>query len=343
MVSKSNDKIPSSYSRVVARELALQERGLARLLIGTGLSTDILQPEDESYITGEQQLRILDNARRITSSHDFGLKLGRRLQPSSHGPLGQLVLGSPDMITALELLCEFLPIRLPIFNMSITASSEALACSLHLKLQTNSYQRRVLNECFAMLIQSTAESVIGRRLVEAQIELTHESPEYIACYEEYLHSPVYFGRETNTFKIPIQLATQVNVAGDSESYALAQELCQKLLEKEPKVRLSTANRVKHLLLSSSPAVSVTESHVAQALFISKRTLARRLDQEETSYRKIRESVLSDLAYHHLSESNLTVESIALLLGYSDTAAFRKAFRRWFNQSPSQFRAFHKPS
>ena len=74
------------------------------------------------------------------------------------------------------------------------------------------------------------------------------------------------------------------------------------------------------------------------MFVSKRTLARRLEAEGTSYRAIREKVLSELAASHLRESGLTVEAVAVLLGYNDTAALRKAFRRWYGVTPSAFRA-----
>ena len=50
--------IPSSYSRIVARELDLQERDLPKLLQGTGLSTEILLPGDETHLTGQQQLQV---------------------------------------------------------------------------------------------------------------------------------------------------------------------------------------------------------------------------------------------------------------------------------------------
>ena len=73
------------------------------------------------------------------------------------------------------------------------------------------------------------------------------------------------------------------------------------------------------------------------MFVSKRTLARRLEKEGESYRAIRERLLSELAARHLRESGLTVESVATLLGYNDAAAFRKAFYRWYGEAPSEFR------
>jgi AraC-like DNA-binding protein len=118
---------------------------------------------------------------------------------------------------------------------------------------------------------------------------------------------------------------------------MAQALCLKLLGQVPDVALSTGDRVRRLLLGSTPG-SVTETEAARAMFVSKRTLARRLEAEGTSYRRIREGLLSELAARHLRESSLTVEAVSAMLGYGDTAAFRKAFRRWYGTSPTAFRA-----
>ena len=118
---------------------------------------------------------------------------------------------------------------------------------------------------------------------------------------------------------------------------MAQEMCRRMLEQVPVTARSTSDRVRSLLLSKTPG-SVTETDVASAMFISKRTLARRLGAEGSSYRQVREQLLSELARRHLRESALSVEAVATLLGYNDAAAFRKAFRRWYNQSPKAFRA-----
>lgn len=187
-----------------------------------------------------------------------------------------------------------------------------------------------------MVIQSLIESVLGRQVREARIELIHDRPRYHRLYRKYLHSSVKFGRALNRFRIPGKLARHANASGDPDAYSMAHELCLKLLERVPKSALSTADRVRHILLSKTPG-TVTETEVARAMFVSKRTLARRLDKDGSSYRAIREQLLSELAARHLCESGLTVESVATLLGYSDAAAFRKAFYRWYGQSPTAFR------
>ncbi len=328
--------VPCSYTRLIARELGLQERDLGRLLSGTGLPVTILLSEADTSITTAQQMRILDNAQQMQGAPELGLRVGRQMQPSSHGPMGYLVLSSPDVITALDSFADFLPVRLPFSRVTVALEGDYLSCSLTLKIEAKPAVRRVLQECFALMIQSVVESVLGRELNEARIDLAHAKPGYHAMYGDYLHSQVNFAQNCSVFQIPAALARFPNVTGHSDSYALALELCRGLLEQMPATDLSSTDRVRRLLLSA-PAGTRSATDVAQAMFVTKRTLQRRLGREGTSYREITEKLYSELAVRHLRESDHTIESVAVLLGYYDTAAFRKAFHRWYGQSPGEYR------
>ena len=77
--------------------------------------------------------------------------------------------------------------------------------------------------------------------------------------------------------------------------------------------------------------------IANRLALSERTLRRRLRVLGTSYNKILQDVRSLTAKEWLRDSNLTMESIAWRLGYTETANFRHAFKRWTGQSPQAFR------
>jgi len=165
--------VPSSYSRIIARELCLQERGLSQLLSRTGLAADILLPGNATQITAAQQVRVLENALHISAAPEFGLRLGRRLQPASHGPMGYLVLSSPDVVSALEAFADFLPLRLPFSSVKITLDDDTLTCTLELKIDPPPNVRRVLQECFALMHQSIVESVLRSDLIYAKIGLAH--------------------------------------------------------------------------------------------------------------------------------------------------------------------------
>ena len=328
--------IPSSYSRIVARDLGLQERDLPRLLRGTGLTTQILLAGDESRMTGQQQVQVLVNAKEIGNAPHFGLLLGRKLEPSAHGPIGYLALASPDLRTALMSLRDFLPIRIPFAQLELEEDEQFLNCRLSILLQAGPMEYQMLVECFVMVIQGLVESFLGRKLTEALVQVEFEKPAYFDIYSQFIHSMVRFEQERSCVMIPTSLLREPNPAGNSDSYAAAREMCATLLAQVPDASLSVTDRVKRFLLAH-PSGSVSEEDVARSMYVSKRTLARRLKREGNGYRQVREDILSDMAARHLLDDHLSVESIAAMLGYHDSANFRRAFRRWHGCSPQEFR------
>ncbi|WP_162846009.1 AraC family transcriptional regulator [Seongchinamella sediminis] len=328
--------IPSSYSRIVARELGLQERELPRLLAGTGLPVEVLLAGDESRLTGAQQVQLLRNARVMSATPALGLRIGRQLNPAAHGPIGFLALSSPDLLTALQSLRDFLPLRIPFARLEISEDQQWLKCELRIKLQPGTGEIRMLMECFAMAVQSLVEAFLRRKLTEALFRFRFARPDYHRDYPLYLHSMIRFEQQENCLLIPRSLASESNPSGDAASYAIARELCAQLLAETPVAALSMTNRVRRFLLAQ-PMGSVTEEDVARSLYVSKRTLARRLASEGTGYRAISEELLSELALRHLAQPDLSIESIAVLLGYHDSANFRRAFKRWHGMPPADYR------
>jgi AraC-like DNA-binding protein len=91
------------------------------------------------------------------------------------------------------------------------------------------------------------------------------------------------------------------------------------------------------MMLSRPPGTLSEEEAAASLFMNKRTLARKLKQENSSFRQIRDDILSQQAASYLCDSKLSIEDIAALMNYYDSANFRRAFKRWFGQPPEQYR------
>ena len=127
-----------------------------------------------------------------------------------------------------------------------------------------------------------------------------------------------------------------NVSASEKNYAIAYKQCEVILAQQYKQKGTCKYQVQKLILFS-PSIMLCEEDAAAALFISKRTLARKLKKESTSFRQIRDEILSQQAIAYLQENTMSVEAIAALLGYHDSANFRRAFKRWFNMTPDQHR------
>lgn len=337
MSQRREDFIPSLYTRITARVLNLQERDLPRLLAGSNLDPAILMPGDNTLISAQSQMVIIDNARALYGKPGFGLVAGSQLTPNTFGPIGYLALSSPTLMRAMMALRDFLPLRISFTHLEISEIDNYLCCRLKITVPVSDENRIHLTECFALVVKAVADAVTGEALPDLKFTFSYPAPSYAEKYDQALKARVDFNAETDAFWIPLQHAQHANVSSDTQSYQRARDLCEEILQSAPRTHLTLADRLRQLMLSQ-PAATVSEDMLARAMFTSKRTIARRLAAEGTSYRQVRDSTLAELAARHLQETNLSTEAIAAILGYNDVANFRRACRRWFGMPPSEVRA-----
>jgi len=78
-------------------------------------------------------------------------------------------------------------------------------------------------------------------------------------------------------------------------------------------------------------------HISEELNLSKRTLQRRLQQQEISFAELRDQVRFHYSIDYLIKQHMSIDSISASLDFSDRTSFTNAFKRWTGLSPSTFR------
>jgi AraC-like DNA-binding protein len=96
---------------------------------------------------------------------------------------------------------------------------------------------------------------------------------------------------------------------------------------------STRDRVEELLTSVMQDADVSIDTVAGKLGMGRHTLFRRLRAEGVTFRRVVDELRHKLAVQYLSENKFAVNETAYLLGFSDPAAFSRAYKRWTGHSP----------
>jgi AraC-like DNA-binding protein len=100
-------------------------------------------------------------------------------------------------------------------------------------------------------------------------------------------------------------------------------------------RAQVERRLEPLLASGEVGIE----RLARDLGYSRQTLYRRLKAEGITYEQLLDGLRRRLALRFMREG-LSVKDAGYRLGFSDPAAFSRAFKRWTGTSPSDMRTRH---
>lgn len=167
------------------------------------------------------------------------------------------------------------------------------------------------------------------------LRITSTFSDFDKSYIEQLDiEPIFGGTNSITFKEEDLERLFLTDNASLRNY-LTPELNRRLSELE--VDDSFSAQVRSALVDLLPAGESSIDDVAYKLSISKRTLQRKMKEEQTSFQKQINSVREMLAKSYLSNTTLTSDEIAYLLGYLEVNSFLRAFSIWTGMTVSEYR------
>jgi AraC-like DNA-binding protein len=339
----SKVNIPVVYSQMLIREAKACGHDISEAIKGAGLSlADLENPEHK--ITSQIQNIILDNVLQLiaSSSTHCAFTLGDRLHTSSHGTIGILLLSSPNIKTMVEQFVKYAGYSLPFGRISHSENSSHIIVELGDVLPELHHE--FYYETAAASIHKSLEDVIGSSIADASLHFPY-MPKYPGAFLEHFHHPVYFSSSQFEYRIPNNVLLQPSPLYNSDLYQYAQLLCEQRFiensgyfdgaEQGSGDGGAVTQKVRNLLyISAIKAWTLCE--VADTLHMSERSLYRKLKQEGTSYKSIYDDVRKTLVQKYMLDTTLSINQIAVLLGFDDASNFRRLFKRWFGMNPSQF-------
>lgn len=180
-----------------------------------------------------------------------------------------------------------------------------------------------------------ARSIFGDDLSYQGVSLSFEDEENRSIYETLYGCRVEFNSEFNGWNIHAQDLQRKLKEGNHADFARYQPYCNELLE-TIKQKDSLVNEIQEILVSCAGDYPDIEM-LASAFKVSSRTLRRQLSNLGTSYQKILNKVRCQLSIEYLTRTEISIEDISNLIGFSDVTNFRHAFKKWVGKTPSSYR------
>lgn len=179
-------------------------------------------------------------------------------------------------------------------------------------------------------------TVTGRYDVLDKVTIEYRSIGQDELFESWFRCPVQFGAPKNSLTVRKDIWDSESRQAQPAMHEKLLELCEREMQ-QIRRGWTTGDRVKNLLTPLFRGETPSLETIAMKLGIAPWTLQRQLATEGTGFRELVDETRKQLARDYIRETDTSLAEIAWLLGFSNPAAFHKAYRRWFSMSPGEHR------
>ena len=297
-------------------------------LAGTGIDLSL------DRVTYQQRIDQLSNMLDLLGMDGAWLESPRTVSISDYGLLGYAMMSSATLEQAVQIAVKYHKLAGAMFELAFDVDGDEAVLRIDHLLPGGRVGQYTVEELFAG-ISRLIGLLLGRDHKPSRILLNYEAPEYAEKHLQCFRCPVIFDQPSCQYRFSREELAESLAEADANTARICEESCRKLLS-QMEIEDDIISRICHLLLST-PGEFPKLDAVANKLSLGARTLRRRLNDLGTSYQRILDDVRRELAIEYLRTTNLTVQEIAELLGYSEVTNFRRAFLRWVELSPYQYR------
>jgi len=329
----SKRAISISYVQVVVD--LVEERGGDKnlLLKKAGIEQ---QPLNDffTFITVAQYERLLLEAKDLLNDPALGLHIGKQMTFGSHGTFAFAALSFSTMWKAMEVGQKFSQLCNGIVDMQLEEGEEFNTIRIETEDFSGALYQTVIEivmgifcEIFNLMFDGNTSPI--------EIEFSWSKPDYDEQYSDVFKPSFRFNSACNEIRIPVSMANKRLAMADPIIASKFEQECDELIAKMAQPKDMSQKVREALFISKDGFPSLDE--VALQFNMSSRTLRRRLQECDTSFKKILEEVRLETAQHYLKTTPCSIGEISHLLGYNDQNSFSHAFKVLSGIPPTEFR------
>lgn len=328
--------VAAGFARGLIDLAVARGAGRAALLAEAGLGAAELEDQD-NRIPFARYVALMRAAKALTQDPAFALHFGEEVDIREMSIVGLLGQACETMRDAFAQLGRYA--RLAI-DVDLGGADRMVLVPRHDGLWL--VDRRPDPNAFPELTESgfARMAASGRRLGVAaplrEVHVTHAAPPWRAEYDRIFGVPVVFEAEWNAVRIDAGMM-DVRIAEQPRYvFGILSERAEALLAELERAK-TMRGRVEGMLMPMLHTGEAGIQAVAVRLGVSRQTLYRRLKAEGATFEAVLDELRHKLALHYLGGRKVSVNETAYLTGFSDRAAFSRAFKRWTGMGPGALR------
>ena len=331
---KSVATVSINFVSAIVEMLNLQGEDAPALLEQVGIPQALLS-DPFAQIAAKQFLTFVQGAIDLTQDEALGFHIAQRVDPGVFSPVGYASMSSKTFEDALVLGMQYQDIITYGVALELIREADRVSVKLVSTIPGNPLSRFVVELGLAGMVK------LGRTLTDfnipyQQVSFRYPPPPYCQEYEAFFQCPLEFNAPFNQLVFAPEVLALPILHADPILSNMMKKICETMLASIPKDQSLTA-QVRHYTVQLFEMQFPGFEDVAAKLGMSPRTLRRKLKEEETSFQEILDDVRCKLSMAYLKKPTLSINEIALLMGFSEPSTFHRAFKKWTGQTPGAYR------
>lgn len=320
----------ATWTSTILRALAARGHDADAIARRAGIDPGALDPE--TRVPRATLNRLWALAVEATGDPAFGLEVPRHAAQTTFHALGYAVLASATVKEAFERIVRHRRLVGDVLALRLIDAGDRYRVEIDVSADPDVPHQAV--DAIAVILSRQVRVLHAPRIAEPRlVTFARPAPRDVdlARYERALRAPVRFAATANALEyaradVEDRLPTANAELARSNDEVLVRYLAR--LEQS-----GVSSRVQQALLDALPDGAPAKTAIARKLGMSARNLQRHLAAEGTSFKDLLATARADLARTYVEEGRLSVTEIAFMLGFADTSAFSRAFKRWTGTSP----------
>jgi AraC-like DNA-binding protein len=270
----------------------------------------------------------------ITRNENIGLDCARHFKPLDMNALGVTFLSSGTLVEAFQRLLRYESIVNSNLMFAIAESQNRIDLTSevpHIPVDAV----RIVEDARTAVLVDLCRTGLDESLNPVEVAFTYPAPKDTGDYFGFFRCPLLFSQRVSRISFNVADARRPFAAANRELALNSDQILESML-KELK-ESDIISQVKRVILDELPSGKLSEEDIAKRVFVSSRTLQRRLAEEHTNFRTLLLEVRRQLAEKYIADKSMPLAEISYMLGFSDTSSFSRAFKQWTGDSPALFR------
>lgn len=309
-----------------------QGRGVDPDALLGGAADDYLAGPADGWASLDEFQALMARAIRLSGEPAMGLVCGLEASESSYGLMAPLVSHAQTLRHAIRLASQFHALLLEDARIQLQERSGTarLCCELRYPVDRSVVELIVAGQVRKLRAFGCAATDI------CLVSFEYARPDYHQTYASAFGGAERFDQRFTGIEFRAQVLDRPHMHRQPELQTVLRIQAERAMERLTRP-LSFVERVRLFLMGQQDKQAPDMTAIARQLGLSERSLRRRLEKEGTSFRSLQQSLVHASACAMLRDPDVTLQSIAHELGFADSAAFHRAFKRWSGVTPAEYR------